>query len=143
MRQDLKDRLRTDSNFKFVAAAIVILGLLFLLIFSPRGKDFYLTSDKEVRIGMQICQNSTNWVITNRHRLKLGQDSKLDHIKVNGEIPEFEHLKTPQVIFIASGFDAPNMTNDIFCEIIHPATKEKYYFDYSKRAWTNKVRFRR
>jgi len=142
MRADLKDKFRTESNWKFIIAALFVLGWLGTLIFSPRGKDFNITSEREVKIAMQICQNSQQWAQANRSRLKIG-DSKLDHIKVNGEIPKFEYVKKPQVIFIASGFDAPNMMNDIFCEVTNPATKQKIYFNYGNRAWTDKVRFRR
>lgn len=143
MRNDLKDKLRTESNFKFVAAAAIVLGLIFMLVFSPRGKKYYMAAEEDVKVAMQICQNSTEWVKANKSRLKMGSQSKLDHIKVDGEIPKLKHAKTPQVIFIASGFNAPNMTNHIFCEIIHPATKKKYFFNYDDRSWSDKARMRR
>lgn len=142
MRQDFKDRLRTESNWKFVIAAIFVLGFIGTLVFSPRGKEFHLTSEEEIKVAFQICENSREWVENNRSRLKI-DEAKLSHIRVNGKIPKFKYVKTPQVIFIASGFDAPNMTNDIFCEVIHPATKKRYYFDYTNRIWKDKVRFRR
>ena len=142
MRQDFKDRLRTESNWKFVIAALFILGWLGTLIFAPRGKEFHLTSEKEVKVAMQICQNSTEWVEANRSRLKI-DEAKLSHIRVNGEIPRLKHVKTPKVVFIASGFDAPNMLNEIFCEVMNPATKHKLYFNYGSRTWTDKIRFRR
>lgn len=142
MRADLKDKFRTESNWKFIIAAVFVLGWIGTLIFAPRGKDFHITSEREVRVAMQICQNSAEWVEANRSRLKIDQ-SRLGHIKVNGEIPKFKHVKKPQVVFIASGFDSPNMMNEIFCEITNPATKQRIYFNYGNKTWTDKVRFRR
>jgi len=143
MRHDFKDRLRTESNFKFIAAACLVLGFIGVIIFTPRGKDFNARSQEEVKIAMQICQASKSWVQANRSHLKLGNASKLDNIPINGNIPEFKYTKTPQVIFISSGFNSPNMTNNMFCEVINPMTKQKLYYDYEKGIWRNKIRFRR
>ena len=120
----------------------IVLGLIGTLIFAPRGKEFNITAEKEIKIAMQVCEASREWVEANRSRLKI-DESKLGHIKINGRIPKFKYTKTPKVLFIASGFNAPNMLNNIFCEITHAATKQKYYFDYENRIWKDKVRFRR
>ena len=143
MRADLKDKFRTESKLKFVIAAVLVLGIIATLIFAPRGKEFNMTSEQEVKTAMQICENSRTWVKTNRSKLKLGKQSKLGHITVNNEIPDLKYVKTPQVIFVSSGFNSPNMTNDMFCEVVNPATKKKLYYDYEKKEWRNKIRFRR
>ncbi|MFK7839179.1 MAG: hypothetical protein AB8B83_02515 [Bdellovibrionales bacterium] len=143
MRADLKDKLRTESNLKFIVAALFVIIGIGVMIFEPRGKEFQMTSAKEVKIAMQICQNAKGWVEANRSKLKLGSASRLDHILVNGQKPNMEYVKTPQVIFISSGFNSPNMTNNMFCEVINPATNEKIYFDFEKRVWRDNVRFRR
>ena len=142
MKAHLKDKFRTESNFKFVAAAIVVLGLIGMLIFAPRGKEFQLTAEREIKVAMEVCRASTEWVLANRRRLKIDA-AELTHIKVNGQVPKFKYTKTPKVVYIASGFDAPNMLNNIFCEVTHAATKQKYYFDYENRVWRDKIRFRR
>jgi len=143
MRNDLKDKLRTESNFKFVLAACLVLGLIGTLIFAPHGKDFYLEAEEDVKTMMQICQNSAAWAKANRSKLKLGKQSRLTNIKVNGEIPTLKHAKTPEVIFLASGYETPNSVNDIACEITNPATKKKFYYIYDDQRWTDRVRFRR
>lgn len=142
MRQDLKDKFKSENKLKFVAAAAIIIGLISTVILNPRGDKFYMESEKEMKIAMQICQESTEWVNANRQKLKIDA-AKLDHIKVNGKIPKLEHVKTPKVIFISSGFVSPNMLNDLFCEITHPATKKTFYYNYEDRTWSNKLRFRR
>ena len=142
MRQDLAARFRTESKIKYVVAALIVIGLIAAIFVKPRGAEFNKAVERELQLARAICINAENWVFSNIEKLKLNE-AILDHIPVNGRKVELKEVKYPQIIFLIGGFRSPNMPLDLSCEIKDPRGGQKYYYNYEKKLWTDKVRFRR
>lgn len=130
-----------------IIAGFIVLSVVYAILFNPRGREYSREVDEEIKIAMRICENSQDYVMNNRERLKLS-NNKLDDIPVEGVIPRLRHVRTPEVILLHSGYRHANARQAFFCTFNDPRGKAAdsssgYYYDYTQRAWVDTALNRR
>ena len=138
------DRLRTEPKSKIIIAAIIILGLLYVLLYNPYDKDYLEAVEKEIPLAQALCESSVDWVLNNSDSLKLDNNT-LDHIRVDGELVKLKHIKYPKAILLHDGFLHPGAQVEFFCTFREPRAygEQSYFYDYRRRIWVDKTIARR
>ena len=133
-----------ESNFKLIAAAVVICGILYAALYNPYDDDYLAEVEEELKLSRVICERSTNWVLNHTARLKLN-NHVLEQLDVDGKKIKLEHVKYPQAVLLHDGFGHPNAQVELYCTFEDPRgnTGKSYYFDYRQRQWIDKTISRR
>ncbi len=136
--------IQEQSNFKLGVAAIVIIGILYAAVYNPYDEDYLIEVEDELKLARLICENSVDWVLANKERLKL-DNNVLEHIKVQDKKIELEHVKYPRAVLLHDGFGHPNAQVEFYCTFEDPRgnTGKSFYFDYRQRLWIDKTISRR
>jgi len=144
--ESLRKWYRDQPKARLIAAALIILALLYIIVGPRFGRDYQRQIYNELLLAEAICESSRTWVLANLRRLKLGQGD-LRHITVNGKPVELEYVAYPKVMFMDSGIEKigkGRTAQDIYCVYGDPRTAgDRKYYKYDERIWVEKVRFRR
>lgn len=142
---EIKDWYDDQPKSRIVAAALIVGGLCYVVFGFGYGKEYHEQVNKELELAKFICENSRDYVQQNPERLKIGH-ADLKNLRFGGEKIELEYVRYPEVIFLESGFVNLNRSKtarDIYCHYSDPRdSTAKHYYNYEKRTWQNKIRFR-
>ena len=143
------ERFKAQPKSNLIFAALIIAAIIYVVVPDKRGKEFHRQVEEEIQLARVICEESLGWVLENRKRLKMGQ-SDLKNFKLNGYSFDLEYVDYPEVLFFDTGFRSATVDSskvpqqDFFCVFSDPrSSSADFYYDYSKRRWVDKIRFRR
>ncbi|MCB1652350.1 MAG: hypothetical protein KDI46_09895 [Alphaproteobacteria bacterium] len=146
--QEIWENIKAVPPVKLWGAGILILVVIYFAFFSGRGKEYHQHVEGELLLARMICEESQGWVLANRERLKIGK-ADLRTFKLRGETVALKHVKYPEILFLDTGVrganaDSPEVWQNFVCEVSDPRSHSThFYYDYQKRRWIDKVRFRR
>ncbi len=142
---EIKDWVDEQSKGKLLMTALIIAGIVYIIFGFGYGADYHDQVNRELELAKRICEESNRYVMSNPNRLKHGK-SELDKFPLDGEEVKLEFVKYPQVIFLRSGFnnlDSRQAAEDIYCFYEDPRdSSADFFYNYKRKIWKNKVRFR-
>ncbi|MCB9983128.1 MAG: hypothetical protein H6861_05585 [Rhodospirillales bacterium] len=143
---NLRKWYKGQPKSRLIAAAMIVLALLYIILGPRFGREYQKEIYYELQLTAAICENSREWVLNNRQRLKMGQGDLRD-IPVNGRPVKLKYVKYPTVMFMDSGIKMANSqrtATEIYCVYADPRIAgDRKYYKYDEQIWVEKVRFRR
>lgn len=141
----IKDWYGDQPKSRLLMAVLIIAGIVYVFFGFGYGKEYHDQVNTELEMAKFICENSSDYVQQNPDRLKIGK-ANLKNLEFDGERLELEYVRYPEVIFLESGFsnlDRSKTARDIYCHYSDPRdSTADYYYNYEKRIWKEKIRFR-
>lgn len=145
-RNSIKRYVEEQSKAKLIFGAVIVVGLIILVFFNPRDKNYMRAVAAEVEIAKRICLNAANIVQTDTSRLKIGNNT-LNDIPVDGKIPVLRYVEYPKVMFFRNGFARHENIDELFCTFKDPRGTNEFgsghhYYDYKTSQWKARTRTR-
>lgn len=138
---DLIDYIKSQSRAKMTIAGMLVAGILFMALLSPRDPKYFEAVQKEIQLAMLICEESEEWIYEYTDELKM-DDNVLDEVKVNGRHIQLKLVEYPKVLLFSQGFEHTRKRDELFCSFQDPRSGAHYFYSYKTKTWEQKSRTR-
>jgi Ca2+/Na+ antiporter len=142
---EIRKAVKRQPRSHIVMAVLILCGILYVIFSGGYNAETNQKIEYEIKLAQMICEHSADWVMQDIGRLKMGK-SDLKNIKINGESVPLEYVTYPVVLFQDTGIRNidGSARDDLFCTFPDPrSSSHHFYFNYKKRVWVDRIRFRR
>lgn len=142
--EQAQKNLKRQPRERLIVAGLILACVIYALFSGRFSNATEREIDREIALAKTLCEASSEWVMANPERLKMGKNN-LREFKINGEPLSFKYVQFPEVLFLDTGvyLISGHKREDLYCTFPDPRTRAAhFYFDYERRVWVDNVRFR-